>query len=145
MTWNKLDVKHLVISPSTINSTSLPDLNYTRDTIDLENRIFPSLCSTGKFFVYKTENQWSSIKSAGSTIYANRVYLDLYKHHHPERLATNGPGKPKIIGDVFIHPTASVDPTAVVKMIETCMRLSALHFEIRRKFASKFLTIQVFR
>ena len=41
----------------------------------------------------------------------------MYREQHPNRLATNGPGKPKIIGDVFIHPTATVDPTAVVRRL----------------------------
>ncbi len=50
-----------------------------------------------------------------SAIYANRVYLELYKKNHSTRLAKNGNGLPKIIGNVFIHPAATVDPTATVK------------------------------
>jgi mannose-1-phosphate guanylyltransferase len=38
----------------------------------------------------------------------------MYRDSHPKRLARNEPGKPKIIGDVYIHPTANVDPTAVL-------------------------------
>jgi hypothetical protein len=52
-----------------------------------------------------------------SAIYANRHYLEMYKQSHPKRLAQNEPGKPKIIGDVYIHPTANVDPTAVVSSL----------------------------
>jgi mannose-1-phosphate guanylyltransferase len=84
--------------------------------LNLEKKIFPALSSTKKFYVFKTENMWSSIKSAGSAMYANRVYLELYKRTNPNRLAKNGDGQPKIIGDVFIHPLATVDPTAVVKI-----------------------------
>lgn len=91
---------------------AVPDVNYARDTVNLENQLFPALCSTKKFYVYKTENMWSSIKSAGSAIYANRLYLELYKKTHPNRLAKNGDGLPKIIGNVFIHQSATVDPTA---------------------------------
>ena len=69
-----------------------------------------------RLFVYRSTNLWSTIKTAGSAIYANRVYLELYKKYHPTRLAKNGEGMPKIIGDVFIHPSAIVDPTAEVKM-----------------------------
>ena len=92
----------------------MPDASYARDSIMLENKIFPLLSSTKKFFVLKTGNAWSSIKSAGSAIYANRLYLDMYKKCYPNRLAKNGEGLPQIIGDVFIHPSANVDPTAVL-------------------------------
>ena len=49
-----------------------------------------------------------------SAIYANRVYLELYIKNHPKRLAKNGEGLPRIIGNVFIHPSATVDPSATV-------------------------------
>ena len=51
-----------------------------------------------------------------AAIYANRHYLRIYEGTHPERLAQNGDDKPKVIGDVFIHPTATVDPSAKVWM-----------------------------
>ena len=50
-----------------------------------------------------------------AAIYANRHYLEMYHDTHPERLAKNGAGKPKVNGDVFIHPTAQVHETAVVR------------------------------
>lgn len=50
-----------------------------------------------------------------AAIYANRHYLAIYKRTHPERLAVNSEGKPRISGDVFIHPTAQVHPTSVVR------------------------------
>ena len=69
-----------------------------------------------------------------NAIYANRLYLRLFKKTHPEYLAgpggENGNGNgdvtmdgpvngsvplaPIIFGDVRIHPTATVDPSAVV-------------------------------
>ncbi|KAH9488109.1 hypothetical protein Btru_065389 [Bulinus truncatus] len=55
-----------------------------------------------------------STRAAGAAVYANRHYLAIYRSKHPERLAKNGEGLPKIIGDVFIHPTATVHPTAVL-------------------------------
>ena len=57
---------------------------------------------------------WSQIKTAGSAIYANRHYLQLYHKQKQERLAVSGPDKPTIVGDVYIHPSATVDSTAVV-------------------------------
>lgn len=97
-----------------VNSFSLVDISYTRDMINFETRLFPILASTKNFYVHKTNNSWSSIKSAGSAIYANRILLRLNKKTHPQRLAFNAEGSPKIIGDVFIHPSATVDSTAVL-------------------------------
>jgi len=51
-----------------------------------------------------------------ATIYANRHYLNIYHRTHPQRLAVNAVEKPKIIGDVFIHPLAVVHPTATVSL-----------------------------
>ncbi|XP_068876964.1 mannose-1-phosphate guanyltransferase alpha isoform X2 [Aphelocoma coerulescens] len=49
-----------------------------------------------------------------SAIYASRLYLNQYSKSHPERLAQNKPGGPVIRGNVYIHPTASIDSTAVL-------------------------------
>lgn len=68
-------------------------------------------------------NWWSQIKTAGSAIYANRHCLNLYKRTHLERLANqgikdndqnNGSLICNIIGDVYIHPSATIHPTATV-------------------------------
>ncbi|XP_022111841.1 mannose-1-phosphate guanyltransferase alpha-A-like isoform X1 [Acanthaster planci] len=86
-----------------------------KDTIRLEQDIFSPLAGTGKLFAYNCEDlMWSQIKSAGSAIYANRLYLGLYHDTHPERLAKDAASGPHIIGDVFIHSTARVDPTATL-------------------------------
>ena len=53
-------------------------------------------------------------------IYANRLYLSLFKKCHPEYLATTTANGPKIIGAVRIHPSAQIDSTAVV-CIYTCI------------------------
>ncbi len=51
---------------------------------------------------------------SSNAIYANRLYLMLFRKISPHLLASNGPDMPNIIGDVRIHPSATVDPTAVV-------------------------------
>uniref|UniRef100_A0A671SQ74 Mannose-1-phosphate guanyltransferase alpha-A n=1 Tax=Sinocyclocheilus anshuiensis TaxID=1608454 RepID=A0A671SQ74_9TELE len=107
------------------------------EVIRLEQDIFTALAGQGKLYVYKTDRFWSQIKSAGSAIYASRLYLNQYHTTHPERLATNREGGPKtrgkcfmseralyagllmhffyfILGNVYIHPTANIDPTAVL-------------------------------
>ncbi|KAI4880671.1 hypothetical protein NFI96_013450 [Prochilodus magdalenae] len=83
------------------------------EVIRLEQDIFTRLAGQKQLYVYKTQHFWSQIKSAGSAIYASRLYLSRYHETHPERLAANQ-GGPKIIGDVYIHPTASIEPTAVL-------------------------------
>jgi len=86
-----------------------------RETIWLERDLIVPLAGTNTAFLYQTTNWWSQIKTAGSAIYANRHYLALYNKTNSERLTKEqGKSSPKIIGDVFIHETASVDPTAVL-------------------------------
>lgn len=82
--------------------------------IRLEQDIFTAIAGRGSLFVYTTHGFWSQIKSAGSAIYANRLYLNQYHSTHPDRLANCDQGGPKIIGNVYIHPTATIDPTAVL-------------------------------
>uniref|UniRef100_A0A493TA16 GDP-mannose pyrophosphorylase A n=1 Tax=Anas platyrhynchos platyrhynchos TaxID=8840 RepID=A0A493TA16_ANAPP len=84
------------------------------EVIRLEQDVFTALAGRGKLYVYQTEGFWSQIKSAGSAIYASRLYLNQYSKTHPERLAQNKPGGPIIRGNVYIHPTASIDSTAVL-------------------------------
>ncbi|KAJ9579165.1 hypothetical protein L9F63_024726, partial [Diploptera punctata] len=89
--------------------------------IYLETDVLMPLAGTGRVFALQTNNWWSQLKTAGSAIYANRHYLELYRSRHKDRLAQGDvkteEGKEKkcnIIGDVYIHPTASIHPTATL-------------------------------
>ncbi|GFG37546.1 hypothetical protein Cfor_09592 [Coptotermes formosanus] len=89
--------------------------------IYLETDVLMPLAGTGSLFALQTKNWWSQLKTAGSAIYANRHYLELYRSWHVDRLAQGEfkteKGKEKkctIIGDVYIHPSATVDPTAML-------------------------------
>ncbi|XP_059134400.1 mannose-1-phosphate guanyltransferase alpha isoform X2 [Peromyscus eremicus] len=82
-------------------------------TIRLEQDVFSALAGQGQIYVHLTEGIWSQIKSAGSALYASRLYLSRYQITHPERLAKHTPGGPRIRGNVYIHPTAKVAPSAV--------------------------------
>ncbi|MEE6488941.1 hypothetical protein FKM82_015441 [Ascaphus truei] len=84
------------------------------EVIRLEQDVFTALAGRGRLYVFKTDGFWSQIKSAGSAIYASRLYLSQYHTTHPERLAGTTEGGPTILGNVYIHPTAKVDPSAVV-------------------------------
>lgn len=85
-----------------------------KDCIRLEQDILMPLAGSGKLCVYNSPKWWSQIKTAGSAIYANRHYLELYHKTHPDWLAQNSENKPIIVGDVFIHPTAKVHPSATL-------------------------------
>ncbi|KFM73934.1 Mannose-1-phosphate guanyltransferase alpha-B, partial [Stegodyphus mimosarum] len=85
-----------------------------KDCIRLEQDILMPLAGNGKLRVFNSFRWWSQIKTAGSAIYANRHYLELYHETHPDRLAQNSDGKPTVVGDVFIHPTANVHPSATL-------------------------------
>ena len=51
-----------------------------------------------------------------NAIYANKLYLMLCHKTSPQVLAVSDEeNAPEIIGDVRIHPTATVDSTAVVR------------------------------
>lgn len=53
---------------------------------------------------------------ASSSIPANAAYLEQMAKDCPEKLAQQKPDGPEIIGAVYIHPSAHVDPTAKVKL-----------------------------
>ena len=97
-----------------LSSSEGNDNECKRETIWLERDVLVPLAGTNKAFLYLTNNWWSQIKTAGSAIYANRHFLALYNKTNPERLTTESKSSPKIIGDVFIHETATVDQTAVL-------------------------------
>lgn len=43
------------------------------------------------------------------------LYLAQYRRTNPALLATgDGPGRPAIVGDVYVHPSAKIHPTAKV-------------------------------
>lgn len=56
------------------------------------------------------------IRACRSAISANALYLEAEAREGSDRLAKNAPGGPEIIGAVYIHPSAHVDPTAKVRI-----------------------------
>ena len=65
--------------------------------------------------------------------------MAIYHDTHTERLATNDKDKPRIIGDVTIHPTAQVHPTAVVSTVKpahkvTCIKRSPFSCPLLENF-----------
>jgi mannose-1-phosphate guanylyltransferase len=108
------DRPRLVSYPS---SEALP-LDYPADqdedgekneVIRLEQDILSDLADSRQFFVLETKDFWRQIKTAGSAVPANALYLTKAFQTQSEELA-----KPSanILPPVYIHPSARVDPTA---------------------------------
>ena len=81
------------------------------EVLRLEQDILSDLADSNRFFVHETKDFWRQIKTAGSAVPANSLYLMKAFQQQSEELA-----KPSavILPPVFIHPTATVDPTAKI-------------------------------
>lgn len=79
------------------------------EIVRLEQDILSDLADNEEFYVLETRDFWRQIKTAGSAVPANALYLMKAFQQQSEELA-----KPSatILPPVFIHPTAQVDPTA---------------------------------
>ena len=94
-----------------LNTADDDDENDTKrnEVIRLEQDILPDLADSSNFFVLETKDFWRQIKTAGSAVPANALYLMKAFQQQKEELA-----KPSavILPPVYIHPSAQVDPTA---------------------------------
>ncbi|KAF1813373.1 nucleotide-diphospho-sugar transferase [Eremomyces bilateralis CBS 781.70] len=79
------------------------------DVLRLEQDILSDLADRNAFFVLETKDFWRQIKTAGSAVPANALYLQKAFQSGSEELA---PPSANILPPVFIHPSAHVDPTA---------------------------------
>lgn len=96
------------------------------DRLSLERDLLRPLSESRKLYSYVTEGFWKQIKTAGSAISANAAYLELQLHDNDSRLATNEEGGPEIIGAVYIHPSAQIDPTSKVNIRLYCYYYSSI-------------------
>lgn len=85
------------------------DENSKNEVIRLEQDILSDMADSKQFFVYETKDFWRQIKTAGSAIPANALYLQKAAQSGSKELAAPSAN---IISPVFIHPTAQVHPTA---------------------------------
>jgi mannose-1-phosphate guanylyltransferase len=77
--------------------------------IRLEQDVLSDIADSRQFFVLETKDFWRQIKTAGSAVPANALYLMKAFQAQSEELATPSAN---ILPPVFIHPSANVDPTA---------------------------------
>ncbi|CAG8517397.1 9498_t:CDS:2 [Acaulospora morrowiae] len=80
----------------------------------LEQDLLGMLVESRKLYVYETTDFWRQIKTAASAVPANAFYLEQYRKNNPSRLLKNEPNGPEIVGCVYKHPTATIDPSAKV-------------------------------
>ena len=79
------------------------------EVLHLEQDILSDLADSNRFFVHETKDFWRQIKTAGSAVPANALYLQKAFQSQSEELATPSA---TIVPPVYIHPSAQVDPTA---------------------------------
>lgn len=79
------------------------------EVLRLEQDILGDLADSKQFYVYETKDFWRQIKTAGSAVPANALYLQKAMQTGSTELAKPSPN---IFPPVFIHPTATIDPTA---------------------------------
>ncbi|KAK3315787.1 nucleotide-diphospho-sugar transferase [Apodospora peruviana] len=85
------------------------DESRKNEVIRLEQDILSDMADSKQFFVYETKDFWRQIKTAGSAIPANALYLQKAWQNGSKELATPSAN---IIPPVYIHPTAQVHPSA---------------------------------
>lgn len=90
--------------------------NRDQGYIEWEREVLTKLAGTGSLFAQPVNNWWSQIKTAGSAIYANRRFLDLYRRTNPAclRMQKYTEFSCNIIENVYIHPTATIHSSAMV-------------------------------
>jgi mannose-1-phosphate guanylyltransferase len=79
------------------------------EVLRLEQDILSDLADSNRFFVHETKDFWRQIKTAGSAVPANALYLQKAFQAQSDELT---PPSATIVPPVYIHPTATVDPTA---------------------------------
>lgn len=114
MIKRRTDRPRLVSYPSSENLdgyyNSQEDDANGNEVIRLEQDILSDLADSRQFFVLETKDFWRQIKTAGSAVPANALYLQKAMQMDSQELAKhNGT---TILQPVFIHPSANVDPSA---------------------------------
>ncbi|KAL4922272.1 nucleotide-diphospho-sugar transferase [Aspergillus aurantiobrunneus] len=79
------------------------------EVLRLEQDILSDLADSNRFFVHETKDFWRQIKTAGSAVPANALYLQKAFQAQSDELTAPSAS---VVPPVYIHPSASVDPTA---------------------------------
>jgi mannose-1-phosphate guanylyltransferase len=87
------------------------DDNKENAVIRLEQDVLSDIADSRQFFVLETKDFWRQIKTAGSAVPANALYLLKAFQTGSEELAAPSAN---ILPPVYIHPSAQIDPTAKI-------------------------------
>ncbi|KAA8626135.1 GCD1 Nucleoside-diphosphate-sugar pyrophosphorylase [Pyrenophora tritici-repentis] len=87
------------------------DDNKENAVIRLEQDVLSDIADSRQFFVLETKDFWRQIKTAGSAVPANALYLLKAFQAGSEELAAPSAN---ILPPVYIHPSAQIDPTAKI-------------------------------
>jgi mannose-1-phosphate guanylyltransferase len=90
------------------------DLPRQDERVRLEQDILRTFAGNKRMYVYETRDFWRPIKTAGSAVPVNAMYLQHFAKTQLKELAQNKPGMPEIVGNVYIHPTAIVDASSKI-------------------------------
>ncbi|VVT54619.1 uncharacterized protein SAPINGB_P004166 [Magnusiomyces paraingens] len=82
-----------------------------QDVLRLEQDVLVRLPQTGSFYVYETKDFWLQIKTAGSAVPANSLYLQKLFQANPSAPGLRAPSA-TIVPPVFVDPSAQVDDSA---------------------------------
>lgn len=113
-------------SKNYLNDWSCNSDSREQGMVSMEKDVFKIIADTKQVFVYHLNRQhspgwwWSSIKTPGSAIFANRNYLHSYFLDGFQQWSLNSDqvdgesSMATIVGNNYIHPQAVIDPSAVV-------------------------------
>ena len=74
----------------------------------IEREIFPQMAADGQLFMYDLEGFWMDIGQPKDYLIGQRLFLASQRTRQPDYLAKGD----NIVGDVWIHPSAKVDPSS---------------------------------
>eukprot|EP00123_Amoebidium_parasiticum_P022604 comp9105_c0_seq1/m.4274 comp9105_c0_seq1/g.4274 ORF comp9105_c0_seq1/g.4274 comp9105_c0_seq1/m.4274 type:complete len:425 (-) comp9105_c0_seq1:465-1739(-) len=98
----------------TLSTLIRKELTISQEVIMLEQDVLEPIAGTGRLYAFYNNDPWCQIKTAETAMVANRAYLQIMKAKNSPALAQNEPGKPQITGNVIIHRTAHVAPSAKI-------------------------------
>ncbi|KAF8407969.1 hypothetical protein HHK36_007109 [Tetracentron sinense] len=85
------------------------------DFVRLDQDILSPLAGKKQLYTYETLDFWEQIKTPGMSLKCSALYLAQFRFTSPHLLASgDGTKSAKIVGDVYVHPSAKVHPTAKI-------------------------------
>ncbi|CAN0857553.1 Mannose-1-phosphate guanyltransferase alpha [Linum grandiflorum] len=83
--------------------------------VRLDQDILSPLAGKKQLYTYETRDFWEQIKAPGISLKCSALYLAQFRARDPSLLAGgDGTKSAKMIGDVYVHPSAKLHPTAKI-------------------------------